>query len=699
MASTFRQKQKRHLITAIVCCVLVLAILIATVAVCLVHRASVSEKFADRDFASALASALKLSSRYDLEQSDLDRYESLVYFWSVGVDTNNGYSSYAYPVIMLGDKTYTDALIEQSDPDYKAPEDAKEVDYSSNYTAVTYPLTDPADINLFRNLRVVRALDIAELNEISTNCQTTQIYSMYGLGTTAVSMETVLSVASLSKLTDLSQLSELTKLEQLSLCYSGIKTLDGIENFKNLKKLDVSNTALTDVSALSKVTSLTYLGLNSINVTPKADDESESTESTDNSSSDTSDDSSEETSSEEEKELTFNESGLTAAAMEAIAANTGLTYLDISNNNVSDLSALSSLTSLHYLSVAANPLTDLRGAENMKDLKVLYANDSNLESISAVNGFTKLETLYVSGTKLTNLDAVKDSVGMTYIDASGSKLESADAVSGMKDLTVLILSNCKLTKAPDLSALTKVTSVNLSGNKELSDVSGLEKFNPTDYEKADDPDSNISVTLNLQGCAVKTISLSATMLTNLNLQGNQLGKDVEGAALSLKGCNKLTTLNVSENKDLTTLAGIENLSALATLTANETAIAELPDMSNLKKLTSVNLSKSALTDINGLKDNESITTLTMTECEKLTDISCLYSLKALSSANFNKCTALTNDSLKAAFGTPKSEANPNGFAEDSKLSLTLTGCTGLTDFDCLKPYTDMKITRDNSTKE
>jgi hypothetical protein len=45
--------------------------------------------------------------------------------------------SYAYPVVMLCDKTYTDALMEQTDPDYK-PTDEKAPDYSQNVAQVIY---------------------------------------------------------------------------------------------------------------------------------------------------------------------------------------------------------------------------------------------------------------------------------------------------------------------------------------------------------------------------------------------------------------------------------------------------------------------------------------------------------------------------------------------------------------------------------
>ncbi|MBQ3004162.1 MAG: leucine-rich repeat domain-containing protein, partial [Clostridia bacterium] len=546
MASLYKQKQKRKLIAAIVCCVLVFAMIVSTIVIGLVHKASLYEQFEDGDFAAAIAESLGLSSRYSLDMEDLDRFEGLVYFCNVGIDSANGYASYAYPVVMLCDKTYTDALIEQSNPDYEAPETEDESDYSENIVAVPYVLTDPSDLNMFRNLRLLRAFDVSEINEMSQNCYTTQLYNMYGLGTTAYNVDTLIEATKLSGLTSLEQISSLTKLEHLSLCYTGITNLDGIANFPNLQKLDTTYTALEDISALKDATNLTYLSINSINVTETEDDhdhdhdhdhsdetsdESEdasadtSADTSADSSADTSDESSEE-SEEEKKEPTYNETGLTSDDLAVLSELKNLVYLDITNNNVTDLSALSSLQNIKYLSVANNPITSLKGTEGLKNMKVLYAIDCRLESIEAVKGIDTLETVYLSNNLLTDLSALSSATKVTHLDASENELTDASAVAGMTELATLVLNGNKLTAAPDLSGLDKVTSVDLSDN-EITDVTGLEKFDPTDFEPEKDKDGkdkelDVTITLNLSDNKIENIKLSASLLTSLNLSENAL---------------------------------------------------------------------------------------------------------------------------------------------------------------------------------
>jgi Leucine-rich repeat (LRR) protein len=150
---------------------------------------------------------------------------------------------------------------------------------------------------------------------------------------------------------------------------------------------------------------------------------------------------------------------------------------------------------------------------------------------------------------------------------------------------------------------------------------------------------------------------------------------------------------------LTSLKGIETLKELATLTANKTGITEIPDLKELKKLTTVNLSNTNLESLSGLKGNEYITTLTMTECLKLKDIKDLVTLKKLSTANFTKCTALDNTSIKDAFGTPKNGDKKAELVFDakSKLNITLTGCKGITEYSIFEEYGNMKVTYDKPT--
>lgn len=670
MASTFRKKQKAHLIAAIICCALVVAAIVVCLVINLSHRNSVYNKFADKNFADALASALGYNSHYDIKQEDLDNVESLVYFCQIGIDSSSSsgsYASYAYPVVMLGDATYTDSLLQQSDPDYEAP--AETPDYSSNYKVANCAISDPADLNLFKNLRILRAFDSAEVSSMVESSYYTTMYSYYGM-CEAISSDTVINTLKLKDLTSLEQLSDLTKLEQLSICYSGITNLNGIENFKNLKKLDATETALTSIEGLSKETELTYLALNSINETKVAASDNEA-------SDDEKDD-------DKEEEKKFNETGIGDAALKEIAALSKLSYLDISGNNVSDLSVLKDMTDMRYLYIASNPVASLKGTEGMSKLKTLYASGCKLSDVSSLSSATALEKVYLSENELKNLNGI-NSDKVTYLDASKNNLEDASPVSKMTKVETLNLSENELTKVPDLSGLTCVKTLNLADNHKLADASGLEKFNPKDYEVAED--ETLSVTLDICCNELKTLTLKAEKLTSLDVGDSAL------TSLDIGACTGLTSLTVSNNENLNTITGLDKLTALTTLTAEKTGIKNLPALKDLKALTTVTLNGCWLEDLSAFKDNESITTLNMKDTASIADISALSTLTALKTANFTNCTSLTDTSIADCFGAKDSLK----FKEDSSLSLTLSGCTGIKDFSVFDEYGNMTVTYDKES--
>ena len=119
----------KKLIVLTAACVLAVAAIATVLILHFSHKNSIYGRFADKGLADAMKSAYGYSSHYDIKQEDLDAVEGLVYFVQIGMDTSGGSgsaSSYAYPVVMLCDKTYTDLLIEQSDPAYEAPETTEE---------------------------------------------------------------------------------------------------------------------------------------------------------------------------------------------------------------------------------------------------------------------------------------------------------------------------------------------------------------------------------------------------------------------------------------------------------------------------------------------------------------------------------------------------------------------------------------------
>lgn len=149
--------------------------------------------------------------------------------------------------------------------------------------------------------------------------------------------------------------------------------------------------------------------------------------------------------------------------------------------------------------------------------------------------------------------------------------------------------------------------------------------------------------LDLTGCRALT-SLDGieqlTALTALDLSGCN-------ALFSLEGINKLialTSLNVSHCDALTSLDAIEQLTALTSLNVSHCdALTSLDGIKQLTALTSLNVSWcDALTSLDGINKLSALTSLDVSRCHALANLDSVEKLTALTSLDVSGCNTLTS---------------------------------------------------------
>ncbi|TCI92192.1 leucine-rich repeat domain-containing protein [Tenacibaculum sp. M341] len=162
-----------------------------------------------------------------------------------------------------------------------------------------------------------------------------------------------------------------------------------------------------------------------------------------------------------------------------------VTYLDLTNNQVSEVESIGHLTDLTYLSLAWNiGLRDITPLSNLNKLKTLNLTYTyGLKDLSALAPLTQLESLYMASAefiedasaigKLTNLKKlIFDS---NDIITDFSFLEN---LTEMRDLTMS--SNDNIGDISFLANMTKLTRLNISRNK-VTDISVLENLTELEY--------------------------------------------------------------------------------------------------------------------------------------------------------------------------------------------------------------------------
>ncbi|MEL6812744.1 MAG: T9SS type A sorting domain-containing protein [Bacteroidota bacterium] len=238
--------------------------------------------------------------------------------------------------------------------------------------------------------------------------------------------------------------------------------------------------------------------------------------------------------------------------------------LDVSNQNILDITGVGSFTNLRHLNTMDNGLASL-DASNLINLISLRSNNNALTNINLA-GLVNLEILQVGYNELSTMD-MSDLIGLqrltcifnnfTSIDTSNlvsleycyaqhSNLTSLD-MSGSPNLKVLFAFNNALTDL-NLTGLTQLESVrcndNLLSDLDVSDSPGLERLVCND---------NSITSLNLNGfSALEFITCQNNDLETLFVEGCESLTEISAMnnsidVLNLNDCTALETLWVGSN--------------------------------------------------------------------------------------------------------------------------------------------------------
>lgn len=449
-----RKTAMRNFIIALVLCI---ALVAGIVAVALNKHFSTNSLFGDQLFAQAIASSLGCHA-CDIDQSMLDKFESLVYYCDIGM-SDDYKTANAYPVVILGYKDYTDKIISGDTEDY----DPKE---GTDYIAAICVLQDVNDLALFSNLRYLSAFDASNIYQMSYNAYISSLYAQIYGSSSSVSFDDVVKNMKLTGIKTLDVIKNLTKLEVLALEYSDLTSLEGIDAFENLTSLDIVNTSISSLEGIENSTKLETLMMG----------------------------------------------GLGISDLSALSSLTSLKTLDTSSNDIEDLTTVSSLTSLEKLSLSSNKLTSLDGLQNLTNLTTLdVSGNEDLADISAVSAAVELESLYIYGTKVTTLDALSGMTKLEALNASECEITDISALKNCTALTELNISENKITDISAIASCTKLTTLDACCN-EIADISAIKSL--TEATSIDLSDNKI--------VDIVDAVTGLNKLTTLNLSDNEI---------------------------------------------------------------------------------------------------------------------------------------------------------------------------------
>ena len=346
--------------------------------------------------------------------------------------------------------------------------------------------------------------------------------------------------------------------------------------------------------------------------------------------------------------LSLMDMGLADEEMSQVAKLYALTSLNLSGNNITDISALSTLGGLTALDLSNNRISDIRALAELTGLRTLYLDNNPITDFSALYALENLSTLSIKGMAISEaqLQALSSALPNCAIHSDTNQEDAADITLGgvtfKSDVKELNLSNRGITDISALSACRDLERLDLTGNKisditPLMDIPGLRELIIKDNQVTD----------------LRPL-MALTTLVYINAEGNGIISTVPLGSLT-----GLKELHLAENP-ISDYSGLSKLYSLETLGLEDTGLQDadldsLKGLSNLRLLTitdnpelggeAVDRLKSCLAasyvehddlvysiEIGGEKFREDLTELDLSN-RALTDISALALFKNLEIVN------------------------------------------------------------------
>ncbi|KAF2338709.1 leucine-rich repeat domain-containing protein [Flavobacterium ginsenosidimutans] len=287
--------------------------------------------------------------------------------------------------------------------------------------------------------------------------------------------------------------------------------------------------------------------------------------------------------------------------------------LNLSYNNITDLSALKNLKSLKYLQLESNEISDITAIKDLASITLLNLSYNNISDCSALTNFKNITDLNLETNVITDISFLKNLIKIESLNLTSNRITDLSVLKYLKAITDLSLGYNEVIDFSILKELVTLTSLNVSNNF-IDDYSFLKKL------------SNLSF-LNISSNQISNFSFIKDLshLKSLNLSNNDISE-----INFVKSLININHLDLSNNM-IYELSVFENFnSEIISLNLNNNSIDEISALKNLMSIKFLNLDRNNIVDIYPLNALKNITTLSLSE-NLISDISVLGNLNKLES--------------------------------------------------------------------
>ncbi|MYH84112.1 hypothetical protein F4141_25795 [Candidatus Poribacteria bacterium] len=435
-----------------------------------------------------------------------------------------------------------------------------------------------------------------------------------------------------------------------------------------------------------------------------------------------------------------------------------LTRLDEENMGISKLTGLEFAINLHSINLSGNEISDISPLTGLINLRDLVLVDNLISDISGLKGLINLTHLNLWDNPVSDLSPLIELTGLSNLSLANQAgfdlgVVNLAPLTGLTNLIRLSFHNITVSDLSFLSGLINLERISFANNgvSDLSPLAGL--INLKYIHTWGNPTSDFSFLTKLKKlekvdiCGGENVSDLSPLASLTALQELYLVKNGISDVLPLAGLTELTRLNLAENdiSDVSPLASLTNLtwlklsnnpitdfSSLEALSQNTNILmgeVDIPDRNlrstvtealgkenaaivsitteEMTTLTTLRASNRGIKDLTGIENAINLEELWISG-NPITDLSPLAALKNLIGLaawdmdieDFSPLAELTNLRWLELFNTPISDLSPLARLTSLKrMSLYGTGTENLSPLAGLTNLTQLQIANNETLSD
>ena len=275
--------------------------------------------------------------------------------------------------------------------------------------------------------------------------------------------------------------------------------------------------------------------------------------------------------------VVFDNPALETAVRSALRIRTGYPIL------TSDIIDLSSLTATY------KQIDDLTGLESATGLTRLDLGNNDIVNLTPLQNLTNLTNLDLADNQIERLARLQNLTRLTHLDLDDNQLENVSALSSLANLTNLDLRGNDVMDVAPLRNLTRLRYIYLRGNENLENIEWLGAI------------ENLRSDISLPDAVrLPDTNLDTAVRTKLRSDGYTVSNDLP---MSEELLESLTTLSAS-GRNIADLTGCEHMTDLTSLDLQDNQITDVSPLSRLYSVETLRLDGNPILDTSVLRELE-----------------------------------------------------------------------------------------------